>query len=60
MNKLEIKKAILNATGNPESGAIKDNVDAMADAIYKELNKNEESAFKPEKDIRVIKANETR
>jgi hypothetical protein len=60
MNKAEIKATILKAMGNPESGVIKDNVDAMADALHKELNGVEESSFKVEKETRVTKVSETR
>ena len=60
MNKEEIKKTILDATGNPESGIIKDTADLIAEAIYKELNKTEVSSYQQDKEIRVTKVSETR
>ncbi len=60
MNKAEIKKTILDATGNPESGIIKDTADLIAEAIYKELNKTGISSYKQDKEIRVTKVSETR
>jgi hypothetical protein len=60
MTKEEIKKAILNATGNPESGVIKDNLGVMADAILKALEPEEVKSFQPVKETRIIKSFETR
>jgi hypothetical protein len=60
MEKTEIKKTILKATGNPESGAIKDNLELIANALYEALNKSEEKHYKPNKEVRVTKVSETR
>jgi hypothetical protein len=60
MNKAEIKKTILDSTGNPESGIIKDTADLIAEAIYKELNKTEVSSYKKDIETRVTKVSETR
>lgn len=60
MTREEIKKAILSATGNPESGVIKDNLGVMADAILKALAPEEVKAFQPVKETRIIKSFETR
>jgi hypothetical protein len=66
-SKADIKKAILEVAGNPDSGIIKDLADAWADAIVK-LDAPETDAKvqegvpseKPEKEVRIIKAGETR
>jgi hypothetical protein len=50
----EIKKAILDVSGNPDSGVVTDNVDTWARAIW-ELDNVE-----PAKEVRVIEAKETR
>jgi hypothetical protein len=60
MTKEEIKKAILAATGNPESGVIKDNLNIMADAILKSLEPEEIKSYQPVKETRIVKASETR
>jgi len=63
--KAEIKEAILNASGNPESGVVFKNVDAWAEAIValdaptKSTKKVEEKS-EPIKETRVISADETR
>jgi hypothetical protein len=48
----EIKKAILKAAGNPDTGVVKDNVDTWAEAIWLLDN--------PKKEIRVTEVKETR
>jgi hypothetical protein len=58
MNKEEIKKAILKVAGNPESGAIFELADAMADAICGK--EPEVKKFDPVKETRVVVSNETR
>lgn len=66
-SKADIKKAILEVAGNPESGVIRQLVDAWADAIVK-LDAPESDAKvqegipseKPEKEVRIIKATESR
>lgn len=58
MNKEEIKRAILKATGNPESGVIVDNLEAMADAL---VEKPQEIHYhKPVEETRVKEVKETR
>jgi hypothetical protein len=58
MNKEEIKKAILKATGNPESGAIVDSLDAIADALIEKPQ--ETKSFTPVAETRVQEVKETR
>lgn len=60
-SKAEIKRAILDATGNPESGPVFKAVDSIVDAIVG-LDKPdiELSAERPAKETRVTKANEIR
>jgi hypothetical protein len=50
----QIKKAIMDASGNPDSGIVRDNVDAWAQAIWELDNE-----VKP-KEVRVVEAKETR
>ena len=50
----QIKTAILEVSGNPDSGVVRDNVDTWAQAIW-ELDNSA-----PVKEIRVIEAKETR
>lgn len=50
----EIKKAILKAAGNPDSGVVVDNVDIWADAVWSLDN------AKSEKEVRILEAKETR
>jgi hypothetical protein len=58
MNKEEIKQKILKATGNPQSGAIFDNLEAIADAL---IDKPVETkAYEPVKETRVQEVKETR
>lgn len=52
--KEQIKKAILDASGNPDTGIVRDNVDAWAEAVWLLDN------AKSEKEIRVIESKETR
>lgn len=60
MTREEIKRAILAATGNPESGVIKDNLNTMADAILKALEPEEVKSFQPVKETRIVRSSETR
>lgn len=53
-SKEAIKDAILKASGNPESGIVRDNVDAWAQAVWELDNE-----VKP-KEVRVIESKETR
>ena len=50
----QIKKAIMDASGNPDSGVVRDNVDAWAQAVWELDNE-----VKP-KETRVVEAKETR
>lgn len=55
----QIKEAILRVAGNPSSGAIKELAPALAKAIA-ELDGDDRKAKKPEREVRVIDAPETR
>lgn len=59
MNKEQIKSAILKTAGNPESGAIADLVDEMAEAILN-INKPEVKKFNPISETRIIESKEIR
>jgi hypothetical protein len=59
MNKEQIKLAILKTAGNPESGAIADLVDQMAEAILN-IDKPEVKKFNPVSETRVIESKEIR
>lgn len=48
----EIKKAILDASGNPTNGVVVEMVDAWAEAIH--------SLDNPSKEVRVVEAQEKR
>jgi hypothetical protein len=50
----QIKKAILDVSGNPDSGIVRDNVDTWAQAVWELDNE-----VKP-KEVRVLEAKETR
>jgi hypothetical protein len=50
----QIKNAILDVSGNPDSGIVRDNVDTWAQAVWELDNE-----VKP-KEVRVIEAKETR
>ena len=50
----QIKKAILDVSGNPDSGVVRDNVDTWAQAVWELDNE-----VKP-KETRVLEAKETR
>jgi hypothetical protein len=50
----EIKKAILEASGNPDTGVVRENVDLWAEAVW--LLDNPKS----QKETRIIEAKETR
>jgi hypothetical protein len=49
-----IKDAILKASGNPDSGIVRDNVDTWAQAVWELDN------VAPVKESRVVEAKETR
>lgn len=59
MNKEQIKSAILKTAGNPESGAIADLADAIADAILN-IDTPEVKKFNPVSETRVIESKEIR
>ena len=59
MNREQIKSAILKTAGNPESGAIADLVDQMAEAILN-IDKPEVKKFNPISETRVIESKEIR
>jgi hypothetical protein len=52
--KEQIKDAILKASGNPDTGVVRDNVETWAQAVWELDNE-----VKP-KEVRVIEAKETR
>jgi len=55
----EIKNAILDATGRPDTGVIVDNLVAISAAVLRVVNPTA-PAFKADKEVRVVKADETR
>jgi hypothetical protein len=63
-DKEAIKKAILDATGNPSVGAIAEMADIMAEAVAQLGNPNQPVRYSEtlvsEKETRVIDARETR
>tara|TARA_R110000822_G_scaffold74506_2_gene178967 strand:+ start:1964 stop:2155 length:192 start_codon:yes stop_codon:yes gene_type:complete len=61
-SKAEIKKAILNATGNPESGPVFKIIDSIVDAIVglEQVEPEKKAEERPAKETRVIKAAEVR
>ena len=58
--KSEIENAILDATGRPDSGAIRDNLGAIVDAVLRVVNPTPAPAAKADKEVRVVKTEETR
>jgi hypothetical protein len=56
MDKAEIKKRILDALGNPVSGAFVDHIDTIVDAVVGTDSK----AVKPAKETRIVEAPEIR
>jgi hypothetical protein len=60
MNVNDVKKSLLNAVGNPESGAFVDYADLIAEAIIKDFCPEEEKTVEPVKEIRLVKPEETR
>lgn len=62
MNVAKIKEALLASVGNPETGAISEYADVMAEAIAKELDdccaEPEVKSFTPVKETRVLEAPE--
>ena len=60
MNVNDVKNLILKAVGNPESGAFVEYAGVIAQAIVKDFGPEEEKTVEPVKEIRVVKAQETR
>ena len=60
MNVDDVKKSLLNAVGNPNSGAFVDYADVIAAAIVKDCCPEEENIVEPVKEIRLVKPEETR
>jgi hypothetical protein len=58
MNREEVKQAILKVAGYPESGAIAEMADAMADEICG--TKKETKKFEPVRETRIVEVQETR
>lgn len=56
--KEEIKKAILDAAGNPDTGIVKQHVDTWAEAVW--LLDNPRTSKTLDKEVRVIEPKETR
>jgi hypothetical protein len=53
----EIKAALLNAVGNPQTGVIADMAETIAKAVWELDNKN---LATPAKEVRIIETKETR
>lgn len=61
MNKDQAKKAVLDALGNPQTGAIVDHLDTIVDAILgKDEAKSQTKSSIPSKETRVIEISEKR
>jgi hypothetical protein len=60
MNVNDVKNSILNAVGNPESGALAEYASVIAEAIVKDFGPEEEKTVEPVKEIRLVKPEETR
>ena len=60
MNVNDVKNSILNAVGNPESGAFVEYAGVIAEAIVKDFGPEEEKTVDPVKEIRLVKPEETR
>jgi|LakMenEpi03Aug12_release.lakeMendotaPanAssembly.Ray.scaffolds.fasta_scaffold208852_2 hypothetical protein len=59
MNKDQIRKAILEATGHPHSGVIVESVEAIVNEIWK-IENVEKKSFDPVQETRVQEIKETR
>lgn len=55
----QVRAAILRVAGNPESGAIRELVDAMASAVV-EIDAPEVKEYRPVSETRVMKPSEKR
>jgi hypothetical protein len=63
LNKEALRNAILSAVGNPESGVIVENLDAIVDAIEKKQKPEQEETKQAKHndfETRVVKPSETR
>ena len=60
MNVNDVKKSLLNAVGNPESGVFVEYASVIAEAIVKDFGPEEEKTVEPVKEIRLVKPEETR
>jgi hypothetical protein len=60
--KTEIENAILEATGNPDSGTIRDNLGVMVDAVLRVVAPDAVPAVaaKTNKETRIVETKETR
>ena len=60
--RLEIEQAILNATGNPDTGAIRDNLRVIVDAVLRAVAPDTVPAVdaKTNKETRIVETKETR
>jgi hypothetical protein len=56
----EIENAILESTGRPDSGVIRDHLASMVDGVLRLVNPGAAVSDKANKDVRIIKAEETR
>ncbi len=57
----EIENAILDATGRPDSGVIRDNLGVMVDAVLQVVNPVAPTpTTKTDKDVRIVKTEQTR
>lgn len=61
MNKDQAKKAILDALGNPATGAIVDHLDTIVDAVLgTSETKSKTKDATPSKETRIVEVTETR
>lgn len=60
MDKQQIKEAILKVAGNPDSGAIAELADAMAEAVANIDKPVETKKFNPVAETRITEISETR
>jgi hypothetical protein len=58
--KADIENAILEATGNPDTGVIRDNLASMVAAVLRVVNPSIKTNFTDDKETRVMTGNETR
>lgn len=58
--RVEIENAILESLGNPDVGVVRDNLASMVDAVMRVVNPETKTNFVDDKEIRVMKVDETR